>query len=366
MEARGQLCEDPSIASNPVSSSVIDLVEAAYDLESSRADWLTRLVEVGAPVFDHGLGFSMGEFLLVRRDGGAEITMGELRMRSLPDDYAARAAASVEVSTPEFLAAMNSHGLASTLSDAAKDYPDDAARALRAIGYSDMLGILAIDPSGVGMNIVVPLPETTRLSSRARERWQMVGAHVAAAFRLRQALHEHDEEPNLAPTDLPGDAEAVFDAGGLRIVEAVGPAQDANAIDSLRQAARDVDRSRGWLRRDNPEEALETWKALVSGRWSMVDWFDTDGRRFVLALPNPPELSDPRGLTEQEAQVVNFVVLGQSSKLIAYRVGLSPARVSGLLKSAMRKLDVTSAAQLVEKLQPMTPPQSTGDNESPG
>ena len=28
---------------------------------------------------------------------------------------------------------------------------------------------------------------------------------------------------------------------------------------------------------------------------SLVDYFDTDGRRFVLALPNSPHVTDPRG-----------------------------------------------------------------------
>jgi DNA-binding CsgD family transcriptional regulator len=82
----------------------------------------------------------------------------------------------------------------------------------------------------------------------------------------------------------------------------------------------------------------------------MVDWFDTDGRRFVLALPNSPHIADPRGLTERESQVVAYAVLGQSNKLIAYRLGLSRSRVSMLLRSAMRKLNVQTRVQLVLKM----------------
>ena len=121
-------------------------------------------------------------------------------------------------------------------------------------------------------------------------------------------------------------------------------------------AARGVDRARGEMRTREPERAFETWTSLVSGRWSMVDWFDTDGRRYVLAVPNPPEAPDPRGLTEQEAQVVAYVMLGETSKLIAYRLGLSKARISGLLSSAMRKLGVKSKTALVEKLRPLGSP----------
>jgi DNA-binding CsgD family transcriptional regulator len=82
----------------------------------------------------------------------------------------------------------------------------------------------------------------------------------------------------------------------------------------------------------------------------MVDWFDSDGRRFVLALPNAPQINDPRGLTERESQVVAYAVLGQSNKMIGYRLGLSKSRVSMLLRSAMRKLGVRTRSQLVIKL----------------
>jgi DNA-binding CsgD family transcriptional regulator len=39
--------------------------------------------------------------------------------------------------------------------------------------------------------------------------------------------------------------------------------------------------------------------------------------------------------------------LGESSKLTGYRLGISPSRVSTLLRAAMRKLDVRTKAQLV-------------------
>ncbi|MEM9727050.1 MAG: LuxR C-terminal-related transcriptional regulator, partial [Myxococcota bacterium] len=116
----------------------------------------------------------------------------------------------------------------------------------------------------------------------------------------------------------------------------------------LREAALQIDRARGKLRRSDPAQALELWTALVQGRWSLVDWFDTDGRRFVLALPNPPEIADPRGLTERENQVVTYVVLGQTNKMIAYYLGISSSRVSALLRSAMRKLNVATRASLVK------------------
>jgi DNA-binding CsgD family transcriptional regulator len=103
------------------------------------------------------------------------------------------------------------------------------------------------------------------------------------------------------------------------------------------------------MRESDPEKALGLWRALVRGRWSTVDWFDSDGRRYVLGLPNAPNVSDPRGLTEREMQVVALVLCGQTNKLIGYNLGLSTGRVSTLLRSAMRKIGVETRAQLVAK-----------------
>ena len=73
----------------------------------------------------------------------------------------------------------------------------------------------------------------------------------------------------------------------------------------------------------------------------------------MLAIPNPPEVHDPRGLSAQECQVIAYAVLGETNKLIAYRLGLSQGRVSGLLRSAIKKLGLKSRAQLVEQLGPL-------------
>jgi DNA-binding CsgD family transcriptional regulator len=69
-------------------------------------------------------------------------------------------------------------------------------------------------------------------------------------------------------------------------------------------------------------------------------------------------------LTEQERQVVTYVPLGETNKLIAYRIGLSPGRVSILLKSAIHKLGVNTRTQLVRKLGPLGVSTPAHDAES--
>ena len=43
--------------------------------------------------------------------------------------------------------------------------------------------------------------------------------------------------------------------------------------------------------------------ALLEGRWSLVDRFDSDGRRFIVAYRNPPGVLNPRRLTAREREV---------------------------------------------------------------
>jgi DNA-binding CsgD family transcriptional regulator len=151
-------------------------------------------------------------------------------------------------------------------------------------------------------------------------------------------------------TEMPLNAEALVDPARFVVAEATGDAQGTEAAATIREAARIVDKARGPLRNRDPEEALRLWQGLVRGRWTLVDWFDTDGRRFVLARPNAPRIVDPRGLSELEAQVATYASHGESSKMIGYRLGLSPSYISRLLKDAMRKLSVKTQPQLVEKM----------------
>jgi DNA-binding CsgD family transcriptional regulator len=349
---------------NHVTSHAIDLIEAAYDLDKLDGDWLPNLIQAGAPILDQGLGVVGFEFVRAPGGGAGEARLENMRLERLPEDFLQRFEAARQFVSAACFREITKVGFAGTWSEVTRDYPDDRHLFLDALGYPDLLGITAVDPNGVGVQFVAPMPKNTKLTPKARERWKMLGAHIASAFRLRQALIGAHGPPEDNPTGLPRDAEAIFDASGFRIVDSVGQAKNKSAADILREAARNVDRARGDLRREDPQQALKVWTALVRGRWSMLDWFDTDGRRFVLALPNAPKLTDPRGLTDQESQVVSFVLHGETSKMIAYRVGLSAPRVSGLLKSAMRKLGVTSRTQLVEKLGPVVAPQAAEDGDS--
>jgi len=336
---------------DPISSSLIDFVEIAYDLEIDQQQWLPRLLEAGAPVIDHGLG--VFALTCMRPPQRAPLIIDQLHMFSCPDDFEERLIRLQKEMPPDLLWPLSRPGMPKTLSEVARDDVEAFRLIMRHFDFAkDGLGISTFDPNGRGVFLIAALPAVTTLNERSRERWQMLAAHFGAGYRLRRALPEVETKP---ATDLPHGAEAVIDPTTFRVTEAHGQAKSPGALDALREAAIRVDRARGRMRETDPEQALELWKALVRGRWSTVDWFDSDGRRFVLGLPNAPNVSDPRGLTEREMQVVAYVLSAQTNKLIGYHLGLSKGRVSTLLSSAMRKLGVQTRGQLIKRLRDFGP-----------
>jgi DNA-binding CsgD family transcriptional regulator len=330
-------------------SAIIDFTEAAYNLEAEHEVWLPKLIEAGAPVLRHGLGvFAM---TCVRPLTPGPLDIDQLYVASGPADFPERLARLRDELDTRFLWPLSRPGAPKTLSEVTRDH-DPAAFDLimHYFGFAkDALALAAFDPNGRGVYLIIALPEVTRLSVRARERWQMLAAHFAAGYRLRQKLRANPPAPS-ATTSLPLRAEAVIDPIRFRVVDAEGEAQSREALAALRRAAKQVDCARGRLRRSDPEKALELWRALVRGRWAAVDWFDSDGRRYVLGIPNAPHTTDPRGLTDRETQVASYAHLGLSNKMIAYHLGVSKGRVSTLIGSAMRKLGVHTRPQLVKKL----------------
>jgi DNA-binding CsgD family transcriptional regulator len=211
------------------------------------------------------------------------------------------------------------------------------------VGILDTFGLTALDADGQGVVINAGLPGTVDVGGPMHAVWEQICVHVTAAHRLRRALAT-------GTPSGPDGGEALIEAGTSKLAHATGEARDPTARECLRAAAISIDRARGELREEDPGAALAVWKGLVDGRWSLVDWFDSDGRRYMVARRNAPSVRDPRGLTPRERQVVAHTVLGESNKLIAYRLGLSQSTISATLNDALRKLGLSSRTQLVQML----------------
>jgi DNA-binding CsgD family transcriptional regulator len=329
--------------------ALIDFAETAYDLGVEHEEWLSRVVESGAPFLDRGLG--VVAVACQRPPQPGPVIIDQIHARLGPSDFAEHMDRLRRELDMSLLWPVSRPGLPNTLSEASNDHSPEVFRLImdRFPFAEDGLGLNAFDPDGRGIFLISPLAKVMRLTPRQRELLQMIAAHFGAAYRLRRAVRLHAANEH-DTAELPHGAEVVIDPTSFRVTDAVGSATEKSALESLREAARRVDEARGKMRTTDPLHALEMWKALVRGRWSTVDWFDVDGRRYVLGVPNEPGLDDPRGLTEREMQVVSYVYAGLTNKMIGYHLGLSQGRISGLLSSAMHKLGIHNRAQLVKRL----------------
>jgi DNA-binding NarL/FixJ family response regulator len=87
---------------------------------------------------------------------------------------------------------------------------------------------------------------------------------------------------------------------------------------------------------------------LVEGTWSLVDQEDAGGRRHVVAYRNPLPCSSDLSLSPREREVVQLIALGSTTKHAAYTLGVSPSAIAHRTRSALRKLRLPSALELVK------------------
>lgn len=184
----------------------------------------------------------------------------------------------------------------------------------------------------------------TKRTFRPAERvmYQMISAHIKAGLRLRRRLPVHD-----GGVEAPAGG-AVLSASG-RVLHADGEATESEAVAELGERARRIDHARS-RKSGRDEHALAVWQGLIQGRWSLVESFDVDGKRFLLAHRNPEDVRDPRGLTSMESRVVGLACRGYSNALIAYHLGLAEGTVSSHLTRAMRKIGIRDRVELVRRL----------------
>jgi DNA-binding CsgD family transcriptional regulator len=203
----------------------------------------------------------------------------------------------------------------------------------RELGVNDLLGVNGVDPTGQGCFVGAPLGRRHRLSRKARQALCRVSTHMAAGHRLLRRGRAAGEE-------------AVLDPSG-RVEHAEGPAKLRDARERLARAVRDMEQARGQLRHRDPYRASELWSAMVAARWTLVDHFESDGKRYVVARVNEAFERRVESLSARERQVADFTALGHASKLIAYELGLSDSTVRVLLMRVYAKLGVRGRAEFL-------------------
>jgi DNA-binding NarL/FixJ family response regulator len=199
----------------------------------------------------------------------------------------------------------------------------------------DGFACLAQDGEGHALTVAGLSRARVRYAPRIGAIWRRVGLHVVAGWRLRRHLALAANAP-----------EALVTPGG-KVVDARGDAaDDASLRRRIVNAAKSIDRARTRAMRADPEAALDLWQGLVAGRWSLVDHWESDGKRYLAALRNEPSVPDPRALSPRERAVVHYAWLAASNKEIAFVLGLSIDAVASALSSALRKLGFARRSDL--------------------
>lgn len=322
-------------------SDIIDILEAAYDVDQTEELWLERTVKAAAATVDEGLGV-MG-YVYDATD------LEEVKVGSFFCDQRGPLASSREQvqalirhSDPEYVARTWRGLPCSTVSETPGIEDQPGYRALVGMGVHDIFVINGIDPTWHGCWLGAGLPKVTRLDTAAQAMWSRVATHVASGFRVRRRLER------LQRLDATLGADAVLDPGG-KVVHAEGDAKSRTARADLERAAGAIDRARTREHRKDAE-AIDEWRGLIAARWTLLDHYESDGRRYLVAQRNDASEARPPGLTDREYQVVAFLSLGHSTKLIAYDLGISDSTVRVLLARAATKLGVTSREQLVQAI----------------
>ena len=320
--------------------SLLHLVEQAYRLDLDDASWYSDLARSAAELVPESDGAMAYSFDATQpREGVRIAAWGSC---NVPDSFVEGTLALNRSTTPDDAARFYHRGvLCGTVSEALRldghsiEENETYESTVAQRGFSDTFGLTASSPTWHGTVINAPLGSPTALNARTRLAWSEAGVHLQAAHRLREAL----ERKAVA-------AEAVI-AADNRVVHAEGEATPKTARDRLRSAARAVDRLRSRGGAEEPDEALAMWEGLVNGRWTLVETFESDGRRYFVAYPNELELPAPRALSAREVAVVGYVVQGDPNKWIAYQLGVSAATVARHLSNALGKLGLTHRHELI-------------------
>ena len=204
------------------------------------------------------------------------------------------------------------------------------------VALDDSVAVHLPGPEGKPILLSLGCARPPRINESEQALWHRIAIHLSAGWRLA------GRSPNVEAEDV----EAIVTADG-RVEHGTGPGTTTHGRELLCQATKNIDRARSRCGRSDPLAALELWQGLLAGRWSLVEHFDSDGRRFMLASCNDPGLPDPAALTRRQRQVVFYASLGLSNKETAYALGLAENTISAHLAAGLTRLRIKSRAELI-------------------
>lgn len=336
--------------------AILSLINEAYRLDVGDQQWLEAMAEQAARMVPGSSGTMVYEFDASDPTDGVDVP--RRGAFSVPDSFVKSTIQLNRCTTAVDAARFYHRGILSgTVSEVLRNtggsietnttYSDTMAKN----GYADTFGLTASSPIRRGLVINAPLECEVTLEPRTKLAWRQAGVHLQAAYRLRESLQRNPRDP-----------EAVVDAE-RGILHCEGEAKEPSMREQLHRAARAIDTARTRQATREPHHALQIWAGLVSGRWTLVESFERDGRRFFLAYPNEIAVQSPRALSSRERAVVSYVVQGDSNKWIAYQLGVSAATVARHLATSLCKLGLSHRHELIWLYHSLHGSDSSGESE---
>ncbi len=334
------------------------MLDTAWDIEATDEQWLRGVTRALLPVLDDGTGIEACQLDLSRPQpffapllkGGTpewqrvwrtnwwdkviassprETQQSFARFGPVFSTTALYAAVAAKIeSFAQLLRTMASEGMPHALAPHVQQ---------KELYYPDSLNLVALDGSGVGAAFIANrrAPMSALTMARQHAALTRLVSHLTAAVRLRRSL-----KPGSALTD---GAAGVMAPNGKVLHAREGTGK--GGLEALREAARAVVAAKSRA----VEDPLSLWLALHAGRWSVVEQFEADGRRILVARENRARTSLPvAGLTQREQDVLTLLALGKANKEIGYDLGIAPTTVSAYLKSAAARLGVPGGRTLVK------------------
>jgi DNA-binding CsgD family transcriptional regulator len=328
---------------------VAAFLEAAYDLDADDQAWLVGVMEAARAVWGrkgpaHGAVYDASDVGAFRVEA--------IHLVDFPDNAAEHVYDGLRLFTPALVARTFRSLLVGKTRAVGMPEMLPFHAAMDRYGYQDAMAINGLEPDGFGVFVGLWWRNPEDLAAGELELLRRMAHHLAAGRRCRRRLRE--SQPDRPKLDATEGAEAILDAK-QRVVHATGSARDKDSQGELIDASRARDRARA--SGGESVESLRRWRPLTKARWTLVDSFETNGARYIVARENQATVPGLEALTERERQAVAYVALGQSTKEAAYALGISDVTVRVLLARAATKLGVRTRRELLahEKVRSLRP-----------
>jgi DNA-binding CsgD family transcriptional regulator len=317
-----------------------DFLEAAYTLETNDQTWLCNVMEKARAVWGRG-GPAHGA--IYDATGGATFRVQIAHFIDFSDAGIDCVMRGLSLFTPSLVIRTFRCLLASGSRQVSLPQMLPMYEEMGTLGYPDSMSINGLDPAGLGTFLALWARDLVEPPRAELAFYRRMAHHLGAAHRCRRRLRE--SQAHRSSVDATDGAEAILDAR-KRIIHAVGPAKEKDARRKLVETATVRELARG--SKVQPDEMIRRWPPLTRARWTLVDRFERDGRRYIVARENQSQPQGLMSLSDRERQTVAYLAIGQSTKETAYALGISDATVRVLLARAAWKLGVSSRAALLD------------------